>query len=437
MILDEERLKRFLGSIEANRLVVLCGAGLSIPPPSSLMSAERVANICYDRYRPIQELPAVMRTQIDQLAGHFYEAQQFESVFLGSLVPWGELTGEPNKGHAAVSDLLISRGVAATLSANFDMLIEQSAWTRKVDLQGALDGVEAIALATDISPLLKFHGCMTKARKKTLWTTGQLAEVGIAQTIQRCADWMRLFLPGKDLLIVGFWTDWGYLNTVLTQALGTIAFGSVTVVDPDSSANLQAKAPGLWATLSPGPNFKHFQKSGADALEELRVEYSKVWLKRFLDLAEPLLTAEEKPCPVRDLALHCDDLYNARLDGEGVPYNRAARTKAPATSASQAAFAHHLLLNAGATREGAWYLKDGRRIRVVNGVGQAMKSVREHYKEPPAATQPDIVVCAGALDLPVPGHLIGAGGDKDIVRPSGGGTAHWMTLEQARGELEI
>jgi hypothetical protein len=332
---------------------------------------------------------------------------------------------------------LVTRGIAAALSANFDMLIEQSAWSRKVDLQGALDGMEAMALATATSPLLKFHGCMTKGRKKTLWTTGQLAEVGIAQTIQRCTEWMRLFLPGKDLMIVGFWTDWGYLNRVLAEALNTIAFGSVTVVDPNSSANLQNKAPELWATLSPGPHFKHVDKSGGDALEELRVEYSKVWLKRFLALAGPLLADEGKPCPARDLTLQCDDLYNARLDGEGVPYNRAARTKAPAGSASQAALAHHLLLNAGATREGAWYLKNERRIRVVNGVGEAMKSVRERYKEPPGAPQPDIIVCAGAMDLSVPGNLIGAGDDTNIVRPSGGGTARWMTLEQARGELEI
>jgi hypothetical protein len=437
MIFDEERLTRLLGSVEANRLVVLCGAGLSIPSPSNLMTAERVANVCYDKYRPIHELPATMRGQVDQIAGHFYDSQEFESVFLGSLVPWGELTGEPNKGHAAISDLLITRGLAAALSANFDMLIEQWAWSRKMDLHGALDGVEAMALSTEMSPLLKFHGCMTKGRKKTLWTQAQLTEPGIAQTVERCGDWMKLFLPQKDLLIIGFWTDWGYLNRVLAEALNAIPFGSVTVVDPDTSVNLQNKAPELWATLSPGPHFRHFERSGADALEELRVEYSKVWLKRFLRLAEPLLTEIGKACPERNLALDCEDLYNARRDGEGVPYNRAARTKAPAASAAKAALAHHLLLDAGAMRDGAWYLKDGRRIRVVNGVGQAMNSVRGQYKEPPAAAQPDIVICAGAEDLSVPGNLISPGEDKSIVRPSGGGTATWMTFEQARGELQI
>jgi hypothetical protein len=39
MIFDDPTLTRLLGSIEANRLVLLCGAGLSIPPPSDLMSA--------------------------------------------------------------------------------------------------------------------------------------------------------------------------------------------------------------------------------------------------------------------------------------------------------------------------------------------------------------------------------------------------------------
>ena len=162
-----------------------------------------------------------------------------------------------------------------------------------------------------------------------------------------------------------------------------------------------------------------------------------MWLRRFLALAGPLLADEGKACPERDLALDCEDLYNARCDAEGVPYDRAARTKTPDLSASQAAFAHHLLLDVGAKRDGAWYLKDGTRVRVVNGVGQAMNSVKGRYKEPSAAVQPDIVVCAGAVDLSVPGHLLGAGDDTSIVRPSGGGTARWMTLEQAREELRI
>jgi len=74
---------------------------------------------------------------------------------------------------------------------------------------------------------------------------------------------------------------------------------------------------------------------------------------------------------------------------------------------------------------------------VVQGAGQGLNSVRERYKEPPALEQPDIVACAGALDLRVPGKLISSGTGSSVVRPGPGGGASWMTLEQARGELGI
>ena len=41
---------RLLASMKAGRLVLLCGAGLSMAPPSSLPSAWTVAARCYDRY---------------------------------------------------------------------------------------------------------------------------------------------------------------------------------------------------------------------------------------------------------------------------------------------------------------------------------------------------------------------------------------------------
>jgi hypothetical protein len=438
MILHDDIVTRLLGSIEANRLVLLCGAGLSIPPPSNLMSAVRVSRACYDKYQPIKALPAPMRDGIEKLAGHFHTSGEFDGVFIGSLVPWNELVGEPNAGHAAVSDLLISKAADAALSANFDPLIEQWASTRKIAMQGALDGREALEFKKHTSPLVKFHGCMLRGRTETLWTEGQLAEQKIADRVKACSDWMKLELPGKDLLVIGFWTDWGYLNNVLADALSTMKFGSVTVVDPDSSANLQTKAPTLWAKLTAGTNaFGHIQASGADALEELRVAFSKTWLKKFYALGQPLLAAAGKGYSPVDPDMNVDDLYNSRRDCEGVPYNRAARMKEPPPAAAQAAFFHHLLIQAGATRDGAWYNHGGRRVRVVQGAGEALNSVRERYNEPPASDQPDIVVCAGALDLVVPASLIGPSVSSSIVGLGGGGAAQWMTLEQARGELAV
>lgn len=437
MILPADTVTRLLGSVEANHLVLLCGAGLSMPAPSNLMSAVRVSRVCYDKYKPVMELPAPIRDRIDQVAGHFHANGEFDGLFIGSLVPWNDLVGEPNAGHAAVSDLLISRAVDAVLSANFDPLIEQWASSRKIAMQGALSGQEAMEFKKDANPLVKFHGCMVRGRKETLWTDAQLADPEIAKRVKACADWMKLELPGKDLLVVGFWTDWGYLNDVFAEALNTMNFTSVTVVDPETSANLQAKAPALWTTLTTGtPVFRHIQESGTDALEEFRVAFSKTWLKKFYALGEPLLAAG-RPYVAIDPNMGVDDLYDCRRDCEGVPYSRAAQMKEPAPYAAQASFFHHLLLQAGATRDGPWFKYDGKRVRIVQGAGRDLKSIQEEHKEPPAADHPDIVVCVGAVDLAVPGNLISPGVGSSIVRPSGGVGARWMTETQARGELAI
>jgi hypothetical protein len=438
MILPADTITRLLGSVEANRLVLLCGAGLSMPPPSNLMSAVRVSRACYDKYKPILELPAPMRDGIDKLAGYFHASGEFHGLFIGSLVPWNDLVGEPNAGHAAVSDLLISRAADAVLSANFDPLIEQWASCRKIAMQGALSGQEAMEFKKDANPLVKFHGCMVRGRKETLWTDAQLADPEIDKRVKACADWMKLELPGKDLLAIGFWTDWGYLNDVFAAALSTMNFTSVTVVDPETSANLQTKAPTLWNTLTTGTAvFRHIQASGADALEEFRVAFSKTWLKKFYALGEPLLAAAGRPYAAIDPDMEVHDLYDCRRDCEGVPYSRAAQMREPASSAAQASFFHHLLLQAGATREGPWYKYDGKRVRIVQGAGRDLKSVQEKHQEPPAADHPDVVVCVGAVDLAVPGSLISPGVGSSVVRPSGGGGAQWMTLEKARGVLAI
>ena len=41
----------------------------------------------------LQVLPAALRDDLDALAGHFWDAGQFETLFIGNLVPWDNLTG--------------------------------------------------------------------------------------------------------------------------------------------------------------------------------------------------------------------------------------------------------------------------------------------------------------------------------------------------------
>ncbi|SFJ53534.1 SIR2 family protein [Bradyrhizobium sp. cf659] len=432
-VLSDQILTDLLGSIEANRLMLLCGAGLSIPSPSSLLPAWKVAEICYEKWRAIEVLPEPLRNDLDALAGHFHQAGHFKDRFLG-LVPWAELLGQPNAGHAAVSDLLVARAAHSILSANFDPLIESWAKARKVDLRGALDGAEANEFSAATNPLLKFHGCLDRDRPATLWTQRQLQEADVQQRIQSIKHWLAINLPGKDLLIVGFWTDWGYFNAVLADAIAVGGIRSVVVIDPSPTEALRQKAPELWANLTAGTHFTHVASSGDAALDELRTAFSKVWARRFFGLAQPMTPGVAPPDPSN---WQGDELYDLRRDAEGIPYNRAAKQKIPGPESAQAALAHVLLTQANATREGAWYRLNDKTIRVVQGGGQSLSTVRERYDEPPALASPDIVICAGAIDLTIPATVIPAGAGASVVRPARGGTAKWLTLEQARAELEI
>lgn len=438
MALSAALTTRLLDAIETDSLVFLCGAGLSIPSPSYLPSAETVSEICYDKRRPIEVLDPTWRHNVDLLAGYFYAKGDFD-IFI-HLVPWHELVGPPNKGHAAIADLLISRGGHAALSANFDSMIERWAEGHRVAMQGALTGQEAVEFTSTTNPLIKFHGCMLRARQETLWTQGQLGEPSVDARIQSCSQWMNLHLPGKHLVVVGFWSDWGYLNNVLANAFSISNARSVTVIDPSSAVSLQTKAPTLWAKLNGlSDMFEHVQTSGADALEELRTAYSKTWARRFYELSNRLLhgasVAATVPGPFDGLS--CEELYDLRRDAEGLDYTRAARRREPSPSAGLAAYVFARLLSAGARNLGAWLTYGGQSIRIVNGAGQGLNDKQGEYKEPPSITQSDIVVCAGAIDLGVPAKLKATGRGASTVRPSPGGRARWLTLEQAQMELGI
>jgi hypothetical protein len=89
---------RLLSAIESDTLVFVCGAGLSMAGPSYLPSAVAVANECYDKWSPIEELDPALRNNVDAPAGHFYANQEFERVFINRLVPWNKLAGTPNPG---------------------------------------------------------------------------------------------------------------------------------------------------------------------------------------------------------------------------------------------------------------------------------------------------------------------------------------------------
>ena len=408
-----------------------------MPDPSFLPSAASVAKHCYDEWVPNEALDASLQDDVDKLAGFFHARGDFSSVFI-RLVPWDKFGGEPNEGHAAIGDLLVCRAAHAVLSGNFDTMIERWVQQRKISIDGAIDGHEATNFSGATSPLLKFHGCMQRRKEETLWTKVQLSDSTVSDRINSCSQWINLHLPGKHLVIVGFWTDWGYLNEVLANAFTITNALSVTVVDPCTEVELREKAPQLWQKLNAlSGSFLHVQESGDTFLAELRLAYSKTWAKQFYALGKPSaaeLGITTKPSPD---ALTTQDLYDLRRDAEGVPYTTAASQKSPHSSAGEAALTHIMFLDSGAIQSGAWLEIAGRKIRVVNGSGRELSDIRQSHKEPAAIEQPDIVLCAGAMDFGVPGRLIASGEGSSVVSPAPGGSAKWLTREQALSELEL
>lgn len=438
---DQQVKERLLASIEANRLVILIGAGLSMAPPSQLPSAAAVAADCFDRYTAgaNPNLDPALRENLEALAEYFFARNTLETVFISRLVPWQRFVRPPNAGHAALADFLTTRVVAAALSSNYDILVEQAAWNYGARLTGALDGDEANVHAASHSPLLKFHGCAIRDPKATVWTKLQLNQGALSDRIEKSRTWMQSILREKDLLVVGFWSDWSYLNEILGNALSNVSPLSVTLVDPSTSADLEAKAPALWTLAhKPGVTFSHVQASGHTVLDELRRAFSLRFLRLVLRAGvAPLQSETEAPCQPEWLEppdLDAESLYDLRRDAEGVPAGSPATRREPDNN-ELLGFFHLLLRRAGATPVAGGYEIKGQRVRVLNGAGQILSRLRDRFQEAPVLNSANVVAAIGATDLATPGNVVRSGRSGDIIRPAA--QARWVDFRDARQLLDV
>lgn len=427
--------------MNAGRLLVVCGAGLSMAPPSSLPSAWRVAEQCFDKYR-LEADPncdVALRNNLEALAEHFAGLNTLQSVFIEHLVPWSAFVRPSNTGHAAIADFLITRAAVAGISSNYDTLIERRAWDYGADFRGSLDGDEATADSVRQAPLLKFHGCSHRDRPSTVWAPSQLSDQTISTRIARSKVWMAANLRQKDLLVVGFWSDWEYLNAVMGEALIDVQPLSVTVIDLSSTNALEQKAPQLWEIAhAQNVTFAHVQESGAVALDELRRAFSSNYLRQVLAAGraafEHATGAQCDPAWLNVENFDSETLYGLRRDAEGVSAAEPAKLLRPANPEALGFF-HLLLRQAGAVQRADGYELNGRSIRVLNGAQSVLGTLRGKFVEPPAAAQFDIVVAVGATDLGVPDNVVRNGRSGDVIRPDPSG--EWYDLSRARTELGI
>src|ERR1700681_4036245 len=124
--MDPRVLERLLASISVQRLVAVCGAGLSMGKPTMAPSAKEVSQSCFDKYvvSTGAVLAPALREDLEKLADYFYDNHTLNTVFIPGLVPWDRFVRPPNAGHMAFADFLWIRAVVATLSSNYDTMIE-------------------------------------------------------------------------------------------------------------------------------------------------------------------------------------------------------------------------------------------------------------------------------------------------------------------------
>ena len=433
--------ERLLASIRAARLVVVCGAGLSMAPPSNLPSAQRVAELCHDEYRQTVEpnINPDLRGDLQGIAEYFYDLNLLQNIFIKEIVPWSSFVCLPNSGHKAIADFLVSRAVEAGISTNYDTLIERCAVDYGFDFQSALDGDEAISQTNRQGPLLKLHGCSNKDRASTIWTPLQIPEQPISDRLQKSTNWMNTNLRQKDLLIVGFWSDWHYLNQIFSSALPTLTPISVTVIDQSDGQQLQQKAPDLWDAMNAdGISFHHVQESAADALDELRRAFSGNYLRQMFEAGRYPLQQQSgagcDPAWFKVGNLDSEALYGWRRDAEGVPCSKPATKKQPENS-ELLGFFHLLLRQAGANAHRTGYDVNGRTIRVINGRGASLSTLRSEFIEPPAVVTADMIVAVTATDLGSPDNVVRSGRAGDFIRPEP--VAEWYDMDGARKVLGI
>ncbi len=422
-----------LESIAADRLVVLCGAGLSMGSPSCLPSAGEVGRICRERYRQQlgSELEGALGDDIEAIARYFFAQKNFDSLFIGKLVPWPRFSAPPNIGHDALADFLACKALPAVVTTNFDLLCEQAAaHLGEADFRAIVDEAD-LPVTTEHGWLLKVHGCLTRSRPLTIWCGEQLQESPIRERIARFRIWLADKLLGKDLLVIGFWSDWAYLSELLASNLTGVGPRSVYVVNPGGADELQRKAPGLWEWAhGPHIEFHHVPESGNEFLDDLRRTWSTRFILRLMDASGPTyetifgVAATVLP----DLSnLHDSHmLYALRRDLTGTPTDRPVRDRTPRDSDHIAAAIHRRLLEKGATVEPHCFHFNGRSLRVISGRGMLLSIVRSVYQfEPPPLPAPGQVVCAGAVDDASSPDIVRGIGAGSIVRP--GSTAEWTT----------
>ncbi|MBY5891680.1 hypothetical protein HFN49_36810 [Rhizobium leguminosarum] len=420
-----------------DRQVVLLGAGLSMAPPSSLPGAWKLAEEAkakYDMQHGATRAP--LSPDIEEQADFFFQRGELSTVYLANLIDNHVFAGIPNAGHSATADLLLCGAFRLGITTNVDTLIETAGHHLLGQVFVSIDGHAAAAAPISASPLLKIHGCWTIDRPNTIWTQSQIAVEPVRSRIDHSAEWLAQQLLNRDLLIIGYSTDWTYLNSVLERALGAVNPARILIVDPVASADYVAKAPFLSALGDACANGNyHLQASGAEFLDHLRAAYSRSFVRQALMHGVVLYQEVYGAAPTGGLLeppqITNQEFWQLRRDLLGCePFKPIVLSRPHAEPLVGLTVLQ--LRRLGGVADGSYWMLNGNRFRIVRAANEALHKVEARYaRETAPAAAPDVVVAVGAQDLGLPANVARA--------PTGtiarGASSRWITREAAQQEF--
>jgi hypothetical protein len=384
-----------------------------------------------------EELSNEEKADIEALTRTLAARNQFVSIFIDRLVPWGRFRRNPNTGHEAIADFLLCGAAKFVISTNFDTHIEDAAARiGEPHFVGAKSGVEAEHLRDRHHQLLKIHGCAYDERN-TLWYREQLGSGELKSRVKSSKTWIEANLQACDLLIVGFWTDWAYLNDALDHCLEDLEPTTVILVDPEPDLEkLKAKANDMWSWCDQDKvRFTHIPEGGAAFLDGLRKQYSLQFIKRCVRLGKDNFKDVIGGEYTDEVEISDDfsnsELYMLRRDFTGRPSDEAVRLSEPTDAMAGVGAWYLRLVQCGADLEGNVWRLDDKRIRLIQGGGRPLSRIKAEYERELGTPDPvDYFLCVGALpNVGAASNIIGRTRPGDVVR--GGESAQWLTHDEA------
>ncbi len=427
-------------SLLAQRLAIIAGAGLSMAPPSKLPSAWHLAERAKATYG-LQWGAAKppLPDDIEAQAEFFFAQNELQTVYLATLIDRHAFAGRPNPGHFAIADLMLSQAIQTVLTTNVDPLVETAGNDLFGQIETGIDGVTIAALPPNVTPMLKIHGCRQVDWPNTVWAPSQLDTEPVRSRVESSIPWVSHRLLNRDLVIVGYWTDWDYMNQILTRVMNAINPSRVIVVDPADSATFPAKAPALFALGQRAANgFHHVKESGDVFLATLRRRFSQHIVRAVLHSGAGAYADDKGIAPdptwLEPPVMDDSQLWLLRRDLLGCAPNAPATSPTPPNEPLLGRTLLQLRA-AGAVPDGSSWNLGGKLIRVLRAPNQILHRVEALYDGDVAPiVAPDYVVAVGAESRALPASITRGGGTPSIARTSGG---TWLSYADAVEEFGL